>query len=124
MNDYKSRNPGCVTEMLPSLKLDSLQDRRTYKIAGGMVPAVDPDAYLTRKTKGRLVKPKKFSDCVTTNIIRIANNTRSFKTTIAHTDQFKNSFFVKTLEDWNHLADSVVHADTVEGFKAALQKLD
>ena len=91
MNDYKSRNPGCVTEMLTSLKLDSLQDRRTYnrlvmlyKVAGGMVPAVDPDAYLTRKTKGRLVKPKKFSDCVTTNIIR--------ETTIAHTDQFKNSF--------------------------------
>ena len=90
------------------------------------MPAVDPDAYLTRKTKGRFrVKPKKFSDCVTTNIIRVANNTRSFKTTIAHTDQFKNSFFFcENTEYWNHLADSVVHADTVEGFKAALQKLD
>jgi hypothetical protein len=131
MNDYKSRKPGCVTDMLTSLKLDSLQDRRTYnrlvmlyKIAGGMVPAVDPDKYLTQKVEGRLIKPKRFSDCETTNIIRVANNTRSFKTINAQTNQFKNSFFVKTLEDWNHLEDSVVHAVTIGGFKSALQKLD
>jgi len=70
MNDYSSRKPGCVTDILTSLKLDiltslkldSLQDRRTYnrlvmlyKIAGGMVPAEDPDKYLTRKVEGHLI---------------------------------------------------------------------
>ena len=131
MNDYRSRDQGCVTRMLTDLKLDSLQDRHTYnklvmlyKIAGSMVPAVDPDVYLTRKTEGRLIKPKRYSDFETKNIIRVANNTRAFKIQTAHTDQLKNSFFVKTLEDWNHLADSIVHAATVEGFKAALQKFD
>jgi len=61
MNDYKSRKPGCVTDILTSLKLDSLQDCRTYnrlvmlyKIAGDMVPAEDPDKYLTWKVEGRL----------------------------------------------------------------------
>jgi hypothetical protein len=85
---------------------------------------VDPDKYLNQKVEGRLIKPKRFSDCETTNIIRVANNTRSFKTINAQTNQFKNSFFVKTLEDWNHLEDSVVHAVTIGGFKSALQKLD
>ena len=93
MNDYKSRKLGCVTGMLTSLKLDSLQDRMTYnhlvmlyKIAGVMVPAVDPDKYLTQKVEGRLIKPKRFSDCETKNIIRVANNTRSFKTINAQTN--------------------------------------
>jgi len=59
------------------------------------------------------VKPK--------SIIRVANKTRSFKTINTQTNKFKNSFFVKTLEDWNHMEDSVVHADTVGGFKSALR---
>jgi hypothetical protein len=36
------------------------------------------------------------------------------------THQFSNSFFVKTLIDWNHLEDSVVCATSVESFKSAL----
>ena len=34
--------------------------------------------------------------------------------------QFSNSFFVKTLIDWNHLEDSVLCATSVESFKSAL----
>ncbi|KAH3884071.1 hypothetical protein DPMN_008043 [Dreissena polymorpha] len=56
MNNYKSKEEGCVTNMLPTFKLNSLQDRRVYnrlvmlyKITRGMVPAVDPDEYLTSK---------------------------------------------------------------------------
>ncbi|KAH3869692.1 hypothetical protein DPMN_032862 [Dreissena polymorpha] len=63
MNNYKSKEEGCVTNMLTSLKLNSLQDRRVYnhlvmlyKIAGGMVPALGPDVYLTSKPQRRTVK--------------------------------------------------------------------
>jgi hypothetical protein len=36
------------------------------------------------------------------------------------TQKFSNSFFVKTIIDWNHLEDSVVCATSVESFKSAL----
>ena len=46
--DYKSREEGCVTNMLNDLDLPSLQQRREFnklvflfKIAGGMVPAIN-----------------------------------------------------------------------------------
>jgi hypothetical protein len=40
------------------------------------------------------------------------------------TDIRKNSFFSKTIVDWNHLEDSIVCAKTVEGFNSSLQQLD
>ena len=36
--------------------------------------------------------------------------------------QFSNSFFVKTLIDWNHLEDSVVWATSVESFKSTVSQ--
>ena len=38
------------------------------------------------------------------------NNTRCFIVPTAHTEQFKNSFFVKTIADWNQLNASQVQA--------------
>ncbi|KAH3710318.1 hypothetical protein DPMN_069793 [Dreissena polymorpha] len=75
MNNYKSKEEGCVTNMLNTLKLNTLQDRRVYnrlvmlyKIAGGMVPAVDPDEYLTSKPQRRTVKVKTYTDFTSSNI--------------------------------------------------------
>ena len=52
--DYKNREEGCVTQMLNDLDLPSLQQRREFnklvflfKIAGGMVPAINHCDYLT-----------------------------------------------------------------------------
>lgn len=131
LNDYKSKEEGCVTNMLKSLKLTALQERRKYnrlvmlyKIAGGLVPAVDPNIYLAKKPEGRLVKPKNYTDNIVSNIVdnRTFNNSRPFKIPFAHTEQFKSSFFVKTLIDWNHLEDRIVHVQTVEVFKTALEQ--
>ena len=51
--DYRSREDGCVTNILRDLDLPSLQQRREFnklvflfKIAGGMVPAINPEDYL------------------------------------------------------------------------------
>jgi hypothetical protein len=82
-----------------------------YKITGVLVSALDPNTYLVKKPE-------------VSNIMenRTSNNTRSFKIPFAHTEQFKNSFFIKTLVDWNYLEDRIVHARTVEHFKTALQQ--
>ena len=40
--------------------------------------------------------------------------------TLCVTDQLRNAVFVKTAEQGNHLDPSVVHAETVEGFKTHL----
>ena len=53
--DYKSCEEGCVKNMLNDLDLPSLQQRREFnklvflfKIAEGMVPAINLCAYLTQ----------------------------------------------------------------------------
>ena len=40
-----------------------------------------------------------------------------------NTEQLKNSFFVSTVVEWNHLDTATVRAETVEGFKQALTAL-
>ena len=83
--------------MLNTLKLNFLQDRRVYnhlvmlyKIAGGMMPAVDPDEYLTSKPQRRTVKVKTYSDFTSSNILdrHLTNNSRAFKIPSAQTNQF------------------------------------
>ena len=36
------------------------------------------------------------------------------------TEQYKNSFFVRTVADWNKLEDTVVTADSVTAFSSAV----
>ena len=36
------------------------------------------------------------------------------------TEQYKNSFFVRTVADWNKLEDTAVTADSVTAFSSAL----
>ena len=38
------------------------------------------------------------------------------------TEQYKNSFFVRTVADWNKLEDTVVTADSVTAFSSADDK--
>ncbi|KAH3841355.1 hypothetical protein DPMN_114814 [Dreissena polymorpha] len=110
--------------MLTPLKLNSLQDRRVYsrlvmlyKNARGMVSAVDPDGYLISKTRRRTVKVKTYSDYTSSNILdrHITNNSRAFKIPSARANQYKNSFSWKHLY-MNHLDESVVRMQTVDGF--------
>ena len=127
--DYKSREEGCVTKMLQELELTSLEDRRRqqrliflHKVVEGQIPAMPPLDYLEFNKDKRQIKPKKFSDCVTTNIVEKSsrNNSRSLKIPEAQTEQYKNSFFVRTLVEWNQLEDNIVQATKPEDFKAAL----
>ena len=131
--DYKSREEGCVTNMLNDLDLPSLQQRREFnklvflfKIAGGMVPAINSCDYLTPQKPKRRIKAKQFSDYQCSNLVdkNVTNNSRCFVVNNFGTAQFRHSFFIDSVIKWNHLPDSIVHAETVESFKAALHTRD
>ena len=131
--DYKSRESGCVTNMLKDLELKPLQERRKhirltmfYKAVEGLVPAIASEDYLKETRNKRKRKAKQYEVFETSNIIdrQTVSNSRAFDLIHCKTDIRKHSFFSKTILDWNHLEDSVVCAKTVEGFSSALQQVD
>lgn len=91
-----------------------------YKITGGIAPAVDPEEYLTGKREGRPVKTKWLWDKYNLER-RVSHNSKVFNVQYAHTEQFKNSFFVKTIVDSNSPENETVNAQTVESIKTVLQ---
>ena len=112
--DNKSRDQGCVTKMLEKLKHSSLQDRRKqhrlaffYKIVEGLVPAMPPHKFLEpeRANERPIRATTKFKDFITSNVVEKhwTLNRRPYKTISTRTDQLKNSFFPRTVIDWNQL---------------------
>ena len=74
--DYRSREDGCLKNMLRDLELPSLQQRRKFnklvflfKIAGGMVPAINSEDYLKPQREKRRIKAKQLSDYQCSNIV-------------------------------------------------------
>ena len=129
-NDYRSRNPGCVTEMLQVHNLPSLQTRRRearlsllYKISHGLLPSIMPETHLTPIRNKRRITAKKFKDFQHGNIVERHqnNNSRGYIVPAASTVEYKNSFFIRTLQEWNSLEDDTVCAPSVETFRARLQ---
>ena len=102
--DYKSHEEGCVTKMIYDLGLESLQELRSfnrlvffYKVVEGLVPPIPPEEFLQLTRQKRQIRAKTYTSFVT-------------------------SYIMRTAIQWNHLENSVVHAETVEGFKSALHK--
>ena len=130
-NDYRSREQGCVTEMLRNLELPTLKERRKdkrlifmYNIQKGSVPAIPPNAYLKPIISKRRIKAKTFSDFETKNIVKRHQllNEKCFHLPTSKTDTYRHSYFPKTISEWNELSDSVVNAQSTEIFKDRLQK--
>ena len=129
--DYKSRETGCVTNMLKQLDLPSLQERRRqlrlasfYKIVEGLVPALPADQYLTPiPGSKRTIKATSFPDFISTNIVERHQtlNTRSYQVKPKNTDQFEYSFFPRTTIDWNQLPEDTVRSKTTQTFKTKIQ---
>ena len=74
--DYKSRESGCVTNMLKELELKPPQERRKhirltmfYKVVEGLVPAIAPEDYLKEIRNTRKTKAKQYDGFETSNII-------------------------------------------------------
>ena len=131
--DYSSRTPGCVTTMLENLELPSLQQRRKhlrlifmFKVVEGLVPAMPPDQFFTKNTnRKRQIKAKKFDGCISRNIVEksVTNNSKPYVIPKNSTEQYKQSYFVKTVSEWNHLDNAIVTSSSVEAFKAKLQTI-
>lgn len=91
-----------------------------------MVPAIGSASYLTPITNKRKIIPKINPNSETVNIVEkvCINHSNCFKTKNSKTQQYKNSFFVKTINDWNALEEIAVCVRTVESFKTALTGRD
>ena len=72
------------------------------------------------------IKAGTFTDCVTSNPVQrsACTNDRPFVVPESTNEQYRESFFVQTVKDWNHLSVRVVNAKTLTSFKEALTKED
>jgi hypothetical protein len=130
--DYTTREEGCVTRMLRDLNLPPLQERRKqmrlvtfYKIVNGEIPALPPNDFLTPNEHGRTrrtIRPKTFTDCVTTNPIarHAIDHPKGYKVPESTTEQYTSSYFVRTVVDWNQLKKDIVEAKSATAFSAAV----
>ena len=130
-HDYKSRTPGSITKMLADLDLQTLQERRKelrltflFKVVEGLVPAIPSPDYLVPVRNKRRIRATKLSDFIVDNTITAhqLNNSRCFVTPRCNTEIYKNSYFPRTIAEWNQLEDSIVTVDKVEAFRSALRR--
>ena len=109
MNDYTTKTPGCVTDMLNHLGLKPLEDRRKnlrltfmYKVVEGLVPAIPASDFLVPAKSGRRrITAKSFNEYSCSNVVErsVHLNSKPFMPPSAWTPQYKNSFFVRTVID-------------------------
>ena len=121
-----------MTAMLKALELPTLQDRREdqrlcflFKVVRGLTPAIPPENYLTPVENRRRRKPNpRFADYQTTNIVdnHARNHQECFENIEGSTPEFKNSFFPRTIRNWNLLEQSTVNAPSVDSFRARLRR--
>ena len=128
--DYHNGSPGTITKLKQDLELDTLEERREslrlifmYKVVEGLVPSLPSSQFVNFERPKRQIKPKTFKDYHTKNIIdkHVCNNSRWLVIPHSRTLQYQHLFFVHTCISWNHLPDSALLADSVEGFKTALR---
>ena len=79
---------------------------------GGYGTGKDTYDFLVSQRPKRLIKAKQFSDFKSKNIVeqQVTNNSKCFVIDNANTDQYRNSFFVKTVIKWNHLDENTISA--------------
>ncbi len=136
-NNYSDRTPGSMTRILEDLDFISLQDRRKnlrlaflYKLTNNQIPAMPPQDFITsyhleqRERPQRNIKAKEFPDYEYENIVqkRTIKNDIPLSIPDSTCTQFRESYFVRTIIDWNQLENNVVHANSLEAFKSALAK--
>ncbi len=107
--DY-SRNTS-VTELLRKLQWSPLAERRRqqrlvfmYKILNGHVKGLDTENVLVRNT----------------NKTRRGASGNCFNIINAKSQQYKHSYYPRTIRDWNPLPDNSKNQTTINGFKAAI----
>ena len=109
--------------MLQELDLPSLQERRwqnrltfLFKIIEGHLPGIKAEKHLAPILNKRLIRPTRSENQKNLVPQFARNHQRCFHIQHASTPVFKNSFFPRTIREWNNLDSSVVSAGTVGEF--------
>ena len=130
-NDYKNYKPGTIRNHQEKCKLPSLQDRRKalrltfmYKVVEGLVPALPTEKFIQLNKSGRHIRPKRNQNFIVNNPVDkfIRNNDKSIKIKDSNCVQYKNSFFIRTASDWNHLSNPTVQATSLDNYKNLVSK--
>ena len=104
----------------PTLQEGRSQQRLTflYKVVKGHVPAINIEHFLKTQRPKRTIRAKQFEDFIKRNNVEnsICNNSQCFKPRSAKTENFKHSYFVRTVIDCSKLCDSAVNADFITSF--------
>ena len=136
---------------LPPLQERRKQQRLTtlYKTVKGHIPAMPPESFpMPADRNRRRIRPATCKDCDSDNTIPTLQSSLSgtegchkpvlgvctiprheiqnscgFKIPDSKTEQYKNSFFVRTVADWNKLEDMVVTANSVTAFSSAVGRV-
>ena len=131
--DYRSREKGCMTKMLKDLELPTLQQRRKelrlsllYNISEGSVQGIPRDTYLKKvREKRNITETKKFEDYVHNNMVAkyVTKNSKCYKIPPCNNPAgpYSQSFFPRTVTEWNKLDDKVVLSGSVDSFRAQLK---
>ena len=107
----RHHNTSSVTDMLKSLEWESLASRRTkssltifFKIQNSLI-AIPPPALVCPSLRPR-------PDCP-----------HQLQIPFCQTDSYKNSFFPRTIRQWNSLPSSTATMSSLPPFKAALSSM-
>ena len=130
--DFKSTQPGTIRRLHAKLNIPTLQERRKairltfmYKVVEGLVPAMPHQNFIELQKTKRQIRSRRDPnfDYKNNTIDRfIRNNDKCIVIKSANSEQFKNSFFIRTAVDWNQLDNSVIQAKTPDSFKTILNK--
>ncbi|XP_072030812.1 uncharacterized protein [Amphiura filiformis] len=111
LNDYKSKSPGCATQMVKDLELEPLSTRRKARRLCVFQQARLGDLSLPI---GNLLQPVQRQSR--------HHHPESYSTISANKDCYKNSFIPKTIRDWNSLPPHLISITKPEPFKTAVTK--
>ena len=109
LNDYTSREAGCVSEMLNQSHLQQLITRRTNRRL----------TILHKAIHGHLSLPVNNLPQPVQRLSRHLNN-KAFNTIHASKNCYKYSYFHGTIRYWNSLPDAIVNIPKTQHFKQAL----
>ena len=107
-SEYTDRTPGCVTSMINKLGWEQLQARRRIMRLTMLFKLIQD-----------LVDIPEASDIVKTSDRRTRGSQRLY-VPFTNVMVYKQSFFPRTIQDWNRLPTNITDSKNTETFKAAL----
>ena len=111
LNDYKSKSPGCATQMVKDLGLEPLTTRRKARRLCVFQQARQGDLSLPI---GNLLQPVQRQSR--------HHHPDSYTPISASKDCYKNSFIPRTIRDWNSLPPHLINITKPDNFKTAVTK--